>query len=134
MPRRPAATTDPAYDLVRSHVAAMQLVDARPDQPFFSPVGGLLPLPTEVATSWMREGLTLLDIPTPDACTYSGHSLRSCAATSARAIGLVLDAIATLMGMRNKDTTTVTEIYVDALTAPDDAARDLYDRYLVNRR
>jgi len=58
----------------------------------------------------MREGLTLLDIPTPDGCTYSGHSLRSCAATSARAIGLVLDAIATLMGMRNKDTTTVTAV------------------------
>jgi len=88
VPRRPAATTDPAYDLVRGHVAAMQLVDARPEQPLFSPVGDLRPLPTDVATSWMREGLILLDIPTPDGCPYSGHSIRSCAATSARAIGL----------------------------------------------
>lgn len=134
VPRRPPTTPDPAYDLVRGHVEAMHLAGAAPGQPLFTPLGDLTPLPTEVATTWMREGLYLLSIPTPDGCIYSGHSLRSSAATSARAIGLELDAIATLMGMRNKDTSTVTAVYVDALTAPDEAARELFDRYLVARR
>lgn len=134
VPRRPPGSPDPAYDLVRGHVEAMQLAGATPDQPLFAPLGDRAPLPTEVATSWMREGLYLLSIPTPAGCLYSGHSLRSCAATSARAIGLELDAIATLMGMRNKDISTVTAVYVDALVVPDAAARELYDRYLVARR
>jgi len=132
--RRPAPARDSAYDLVRRHVAAMQRTSARPDQYLFTPVGDYKPLPSELATAWMREGIAMLGIPTPAGCTYSGHSLRSCAASSARAIGVGLDAIATLMGMRNKDTTTVTAVYVGALTLPDDAARELFDRYLVLRR
>jgi len=55
-------------------------------------------------------------------------------APSACAIGLELDAISTMMGMRNKDTTRVTAVYVDALTALNVAARDLDDHNLVNRR
>jgi len=132
--RLPAPDRDSAYDLVRGHVAAMQLTGAQPDQFLFTPVGDNKPLPTEVATAWMREGISMLGIPTPAGCTNSGHSLRSCAASSARAIEVELDAIATLMGMRNKDTTTVTAVYVDALTLPDDATRELLDRYLVLRR
>ena len=132
--RRPAPDRDSAYDLVRGHVAAMQLTGAQPDQFLFTPVGDNKPLPTEVATAEMREGIAMLGIPTPAGCTHSGHSLRSCAASSARAIGVELDAIATLMGMRNKDTTTVTAVYVDALTLPEDAARELFDCYLVLRQ
>jgi len=132
--RRPAPARDSAYDLVWGNVSALQPSGARPDQYLFTPVGDYKPLPTEVATAWMREGIAMLGIPTPASCTYSGHSLRSCAASSSRAIGVELDDIATLMGMRNKDTTTVTAVYVDALTLPDDAARELFDRYLVLRR
>jgi len=112
----------------------MQLTGARPDQFLFTPVRDYKPLPTEVATAWMREGIAMLGIPTPAGCTYSNHSLRSCAASSARAIGVELDAIATLMGMRNKDTTTVTAVRVDDLTLPDGAARELFDHYLVLRQ
>lgn len=134
VPRPTAPSPDPTYDLVRGHVQAMQLAHTRPGQPLFTPVGDVTPLPTEVATASMREGLGLLSIATPSGCLYSGRSLRACAATSARAFGVELDAIATLMGMRNKDTTMVTAVYVDALAVPDEAARELYDRYLVVRR
>lgn len=112
----------------------MQLAGALQDQPLFTPLGDMTPLPTEVATAWMRESLHLLAIVPPPGCIYSGHSIRSCAATNARASGLELDAIATLMGMRNKDTSMVTAVYVDALAAPDAAARELFDRYLVTRQ
>lgn len=112
----------------------MHLAGATPDQPLLTPLGDTTPIPTEVEVTWMREGPYVLSILTPAGCIYSGHSLRSCAATNARAIGLELDAIATLIGTRNKDTSTVTAVYVDALTAPDAAAREMFDRYLVIRR
>jgi len=133
VPRRAGSKQDGAYDLVRDHVAAMALAGAAPDQPLFTPLGDKTPLPTEVATAWMREGLYLLNVQAPAGCLYSGNSLSAGAATSARAIGCQLDAIATLMGMRNKSTTTVSAHYVDALAEPDDACRELDDRYVVSR-
>jgi len=134
IPRRAAGLQDGAWDLVHQHITAMRLATADPDQPLFTTVGDVTPLPTEVATVWMRECLYLLNINPPDGCVYSGHSLRGCAATSARSIGYELDLIATLMGMKDKDTTKVSANYVDALAQPDVHARELYDRYRVDRR
>lgn len=88
IPRRPPDTTDPACDLVRAQVTAMHLAGATPDQPLLTPLGDTTPIPTEVEVTWMREGPYVLSIHTPAGCIYSGHSLRSCAATNARAIGL----------------------------------------------
>jgi len=134
VPRRAAGLHDGAWDLVHKHITAMRLATAYPDQPLFTPDGNVVPLPTEVATAWIRDCLYLLNITPPDGCIYSGHSLRGCAATSARSIGCELDPIATLMGMKDKDTTTVSANYVDALAQPDVQARELYDRYRVDRR
>lgn len=134
VPRRAAGLPDHAYDLVRAHVRALQLAQATPEQPLFTALGDFNLLRTDVATDWMREGLCLLSIATPDGCLYSRHSLRSCAATCARSIGLELDAIATLLRMQDKNTSTVTAVYVYALVAPDAAARELYDRCGVDRR
>jgi len=66
--RRPVPARDSAYDLVRGHVAAMQLTGARPDKFLLTPVGDYTPLPTEVATAWMREGIAMLGSPTPAGC------------------------------------------------------------------
>jgi len=134
IPRRAAGAADSAYDLVHDHVAAMILAKAAPAQYLFTPLGDSTPLPTEAATVWMREGLYLINVSAPAGALYSGHSLRAGAATGARSVGCELDAIATLMGMKNKSTTTVSANYVDALAEPDAAARELYDRYLVLRR
>jgi len=134
IPRRTQGEPDAAYDLVRDHISAMILAKAAPAQYLFTPLGDNTPLPTEVATAWMREGLYLTNVYAPAGSVYSGHSLRAGATTSARCIGCALDAIATLMGMKNKSTTTVSANYVDALSEPDAAARELYDRYVVARR
>jgi len=134
IPRRKQGEPDAAYDLVHDHISAMILAKATPAQYLFTPLGDNTPLPTEVATAWMREGLYLTIVYAPAGSVYSGHSLRAGAATSARCIGCALDAIATLMGMKNKSTTTVSANYVDALAEPDAAARELYDRYVVARR
>jgi len=93
----------------------MILAKAAPAQYFFTPLGDSTPLPTEAATVWMREGLYLINVSAPAGALYSGHSLRAGAATGARSIGCALHAIATLMGMKNKSTTTVSANYVDAL-------------------
>lgn len=132
--RRARPKTDKAFDLVHSHMAAVQHCTAHPDQPLFGRLGDHRPLPTEVATAWMREALYLLDISPPAGGFYSGHSLRAGAATAMRSIGGDLDAIAQLMGMKDKATDVVSASYVDALAEPDDAARELYDRYVVARR
>ena len=132
-PRRAAGAADAPYNLVHCHVTAMTLAGAAPDQHLFTPIGDKSALPTEVATAWLREALYLIHEQAPDGCISSWHSLRAGAATSARAVGCPVDAIATLMGMRNKSTTTVLAHYVDALAEPDDACRELYDRYVVAR-
>jgi len=132
-PWRAIERRDGAFDQVRDHVAAMALAGAAPEQYFFTPLSDKIPLPTEVATAWMRQGLYLLNVQAPPGYLYSGHSLRVGAATSARAIGCQLDAIATLIGMRKKSTTTVLAHYVDALAEPDDACLELYDHYVVYR-
>ncbi|OSX76137.1 hypothetical protein BU14_0205s0012 [Porphyra umbilicalis] len=113
---------------------AMKLAKATPGQYLFTPLGNHTPLPTEVATMWMREGLSLTNVCAPAGARYSGHSLRAGTATSGRSIGCSLEAIATLMGMKNKSKTTVSANYVDALAEPDAAAWELYERYLVSRR
>jgi len=82
----------------------------------------------------MREAIYLLDLHPPEGGAYAGHSLRACAATSSRAIGGELDACAQLMGMKDKSTDVVSASYVDAFIDADDAARELYDRYLRVRR
>lgn len=134
IPRRKGGQSDRAYELVYNHVAAVKAATTVDYQPLFSPVNDFAPLPTEVATAWMREGIYLCNIATPDGCVYSGHSLRSGAATAARSIGCELDLIATLMGMKKKDTSTVSASYVDALCQADNDARELYDRYLPTER
>jgi len=134
IPRRAAGLQDGAWDLVHQHITDIRLATADPDQPLLNTVGDVTPLPTEVATVWMLECLYLLNINPSDGCVYSGHSLRGCAATSAGRIGCELDLIATLMGMKDKDTTTVSASYVDTLAQPDVHAWELYDRYRVDRR
>jgi len=132
--RRAAGQQDGAWDLVHQHITAMRPATVDPDQTLFTTVGDVSPLPTKVATVWMRGCLYLLKFNPPDGCVYSGHSLRGYAATSARSIGCELDLIATLMGMKEKDTTTVSANYVDALAQPDVHSRELYDRYRVDCR
>lgn len=132
--RRPRPMPDAPFDLVYGHFKAVQLCTGDGDQPFYNKIGDLRALPTEVATVWMREGLHLLGIDAPEGAVYSGHSLRALGATAYRAIGGELDAIAQLMGMKDKATDVVSASYVDSLAQPDDAAREMYDRYLVTRR
>lgn len=134
LPRRSGGRDDAPFRLVHMHLSAMAMATADGDQPCFSPVGDLRPLPTEVATVWMREAIYLLDVHPPDGGMYAGHSLRACAATSYRSIGGEQDACAQLMGMKDKWTDVVSASYVDALVDADDAARELYDRYLRVRR
>jgi len=123
IPRRSAGATNAAYGMVYDEVTAMKLAKSMTAQYLFTPLGNHTPLPTEVATMWMREGLSLTTVCAPSGARYSGHSLRAGAATSARCIGCSLDSIATIMGMKNKSTTTVSANYVDALAEPDAAAR-----------
>ncbi|KAK1866784.1 hypothetical protein I4F81_009299 [Pyropia yezoensis] len=134
LPRRSGGRDDAPFRLVHMHLSAIAMATADGDQPCFSPVGDHLPLPTEVATVWMREAIYLFDVHPPDGGMYAGHSLRACAATSYRSIGGELDACAQLMGMKDKSTDVVSASYVDALVDADDAARELYDRYLRVRR
>lgn len=134
IPRRAATLPDAPFCLVHDCIATLRLATSEPDQPLFTPVGDLHPLLTEVATAWMRECIHLLNITTPAGCIFSGHSLRAAAATAARSIGGLLDLIATLMQIKNKDTTKVTAVYVDALAHPNDDARELYNRYIFLRR
>lgn len=107
IPRRATGAPGAACELVRDHVAALIVAKAAPDQLLFTPLGDHTALPTEVAIAWMRERLFLTHVCAPAGSLYSGHSLRGGAATSARSVGCSLDAIATLMGMRNKSTTTM---------------------------
>ncbi|KAK1859000.1 hypothetical protein I4F81_001599 [Pyropia yezoensis] len=132
--RRSGGRDDAFFRLVHMHLLAIAMATADGDQPCFSPVGDLRPLPTDVATVWMREAIYHLDFHPPDGGMYAGHSLRACAATSDRSIGGELDACAQLMGMKDKSTDVVSASYVDAPFDADDAARELYDRYLRVRR
>lgn len=84
IPRRRGAQQDRPWKLVYTHVAAVQAATSDPNQPLFAPIGTTALLPTEVATAWMRKAINLLNIPTPAGCVYSGHSLRSGAATQHR--------------------------------------------------
>lgn len=122
IPRRAAHTSDSANDLVHDHVAAVDLAKATPDQDLFTLLRDLTPLPTDVATAWTREGLYLLNAHAPAGVLYSGHSLRAGATANARCVGCSLDAIPSLMGMRDKSNTTVSAIYIYALAEPDAAA------------
>lgn len=133
IPRRTGGRADAPLDLVTLHVSSLLLCSPHPEQPLFAALGDHRPLPTEVATAWMQEGLYLLDMAPPPGGVFSGHSLRACSATAFRSIGGPLDAIAQLMGMKNKATDVVSASYVDSLAVPDDAAREIYDRYVIVR-
>lgn len=133
VPPRTGDRTDAPLALVVQHVASVRLCTNDPEQPLFTMVGDRRPLPTEVATAWMQEALWLLDVVPPEGGVFSGHSLRSCGATAFRSIGGPLDAIAQLMGMKDKATDVVSASYVDSLAVPDDAAREIYDRFLFVR-
>eukprot|EP00170_Pyropia_yezoensis_P004930 contig_20101_g4944 len=78
----------------------------------------------------MRESLYMLNIETQAGGTYSGHSLRSGAATRSHSYGCELNLIATLMGMKDIYTSTGSASYVDAGTQADEYARELNNRYL----
>jgi len=79
-------------------------------------------------------GLYLLDVHLPGGGMYAGHSLRAGAAMGYRTIGGELDACDQLMGMKDQSTDDVSAAYVDALAMADDAAWELYDRFLWAQR
>jgi len=134
VPRRGGGKNDAPLRRVDMHLSAVGMATADDDQPCFAPVGDLRPLPTEMATTWMREALYLLEVHPPDGGMYAGHSLRAVAATGYRAIGGQLDACAQLMGMKDMSTDVVSAAYMDALAVADDSARELYDRFLRAQR
>lgn len=113
-PGRSGVRQDRPWQLIHGYVAAVQAAKSDKSQPLFTSIGTVAPLPTEVATAWMREGLYLLNIPRPAPPQYS--------------IGFELDLIATLMGIMDVDTSSMSASHVDAFCPTDANAREIYDR------
>lgn len=132
--RRLRPTNDAPFDLVYGHISAVRLCTDDAYQPFFKKIRDLRALSTEVASVWMREGLRVSCIHAQDGAVCSGHSLRALSTTSYRAIRGGLDAIAQVMGMKNKAPKIVSASSVDSPAMPNDAARELLEHFFVTRR
>lgn len=90
---------DRALRIIRSHWRAHTAAGRPRDGRLFAPAGTVKPLPARIVTRWMRELLALTAVRAPLGTKWSGHSLRTGAASEAHAIGLRDALLRQLMGL-----------------------------------
>lgn len=84
-------------------------------------------LPTRVVTTWLRRLLARTRHQPPLGTKWTGHSVRSGAASAAHAVGLRVGLIVQLMGLSSAE--TAFKHYINAQLPDSPAARALFARY-----
>ena len=90
------------------------------------PAAGTL-APSTLLSSWLDAALLLIHVSAPPGSTYSSHSMRAGAATSALAIGVSLPVLMSAGGWASIDSA---RRYIDAAAPPSEEARYLLGKLL----